>query len=58
MAAYYAMKIVKDLGLPLNKRVRMILGTDEESDWGCVEHYFKHEEMPSSVLLQMQIFQS
>lgn len=47
MAAYYAMKIVKDLGLPLNKRVRMILGTDEESDWGCVERYFKHEEMPA-----------
>ncbi len=25
MAAYYAMKIVKDLGLPLSKRVRMII---------------------------------
>jgi succinyl-diaminopimelate desuccinylase len=47
MAAYYAMKIVKELGLPLNKRVRMIIGTDEESDWRCVEHYFKHEEMPT-----------
>ena len=47
MAAYYAMKIVKELGLPLNKRVRMIIGTDEESDWRCVDHYFKHEEMPT-----------
>ncbi|CAM3969322.1 dipeptidase PepV [Mesobacillus thioparans] len=47
MAAYYAMKIVKELGLPLNKRVRMIVGTDEESDWRCVDHYFEHEEMPS-----------
>lgn len=47
MAAYYAMKIVKDLELPLSKRVRMIIGTDEESEWRCVEHYFKHEEMPS-----------
>lgn len=47
MAAYYAMKIVKELGLPLKKRVRMIIGTDEESDWRCVEHYFEHEEMPS-----------
>jgi len=47
MAAYYAMKIVKELGLPLKKRVRMIIGTDEESDWRCVEHYFKHEEMPA-----------
>lgn len=47
MAAYYAMKIVKELGLPMNKRVRMIIGTDEESDWRCVKHYFKHEEMPT-----------
>ena len=47
MAAYYAMKIVKELGLPLKKRVRMIIGTDEESNWRCVEHYFSHEEMPS-----------
>ncbi|WP_075982638.1 dipeptidase PepV [Bacillus massilinigeriensis] len=47
MAAYYAMKIVKELGLPLNKRVRMILGTDEESEWRCVDHYFEHEEMPT-----------
>lgn len=47
MAAYYAMKIVKELGLPLNKRVRLIIGTDEESDWRCVDHYFKHEEMPT-----------
>ncbi|MFP5114578.1 dipeptidase PepV [Bacillaceae bacterium C204] len=47
MAAYYAMKIVKELGLPLKKRVRMIIGTDEESNWRCVEHYFKHEEMPT-----------
>ncbi|WP_099351938.1 dipeptidase PepV [Fredinandcohnia onubensis] len=47
MAAYYAMKIVKELDLPLSKRVRMIIGTDEESDWRCVDHYFKHEEMPT-----------
>ena len=25
----------------------MIIGTDEESDWRCVNHYFKHEEMPT-----------
>lgn len=47
MAAYYAMKIIKELGLTLNKRVRMIIGTDEESDWRCVDYYFKHEEMPT-----------
>ena len=47
MAAYYGMKIVKELGLPTTKRVRMILGTDEESNWRCVKHYFEHEEMPT-----------
>ncbi|WP_096152898.1 MULTISPECIES: dipeptidase PepV [Bacillus] len=47
MAAYYAMKIVKELGLPLSKRVRVIIGTDEESSWKCVDHYFKHEAMPT-----------
>ncbi|MFS0674548.1 dipeptidase PepV [Ornithinibacillus sp. 179-J 7C1 HS] len=48
IAAYYAMKIVKELGLPLNKRVRLIIGTDEESNWRCVDHYFEHEEMPTT----------
>ncbi|WP_018664030.1 dipeptidase PepV [Heyndrickxia acidiproducens] len=47
MAAYYGMKIVKELGLPLNKKVRLIVGTDEESDWRCMDYYFKHEEMPA-----------
>ncbi len=46
MAAFYALKIVKDMRLPLSKRVRIIIGTDEESDWRCVDHYFKHEKMP------------
>lgn len=47
MAAYYGMKIVQELGLPLKKRIRMILGTDEESNWECVKHYFQKEEMPA-----------
>lgn len=46
MAAYYAIKIIRDLGLPVSKRVRMIIGTDEESGWQCMTHYLKHEEMP------------
>lgn len=47
MAAYYAMKIVKELSTTFHKRVRMIIGTDEESDWRCVDRYFQTEEMPS-----------
>ncbi|MFD2208200.1 dipeptidase PepV [Virgibacillus halophilus] len=48
IAAYYGMKIVKELGVPLAKRIRLIIGTDEESDWRCVEHYFANEEMPDT----------
>jgi succinyl-diaminopimelate desuccinylase len=48
MAAYYAMKWIKDAGIPLNKRIRLILGTDEESGMRCIKHYLtKHE--PSSM---------
>ncbi|KIL10203.1 hypothetical protein C2W58_03754 [Bacillus pumilus] len=46
MAAFYALKMLKDTGMKLSKKIRMIIGTDEESDWRCVDHYFKHEEMP------------
>lgn len=49
MAAYYALKILKELDLPLNKRIKLILGVDEESGWRCVKHYFKkYPETPVS----------
>ncbi len=41
MASYYAMKLVKDLNLPLKRRVKLILGTDEESAWRGIDYYFK-----------------
>ncbi|WP_144698516.1 dipeptidase PepV [Fictibacillus phosphorivorans] len=47
MAAFYGMKIIQELELPLSKRVRMIIGCDEESNWQCVRHYFTKEEMPA-----------
>jgi len=47
MAAFLAMKMVKDAGIELQKRVRMIIGTDEESGFRCVDHYFTKEEMPT-----------
>ncbi|MFJ7920215.1 dipeptidase PepV [Lysinibacillus fusiformis] len=47
VAAWMAMKLVKDAGIQLDKRVRMIVGTDEETGFRCVDHYFKREEMPS-----------
>src|SRR5690625_3490837 len=49
IAAYYAMKILKELDVKLSKRVKLILGLDEESGWRCVDHYFKkYPEVPVS----------
>lgn len=42
MACYYALKIIKELGLPVSKKVRFIVGTDEESGWDDMDYYFTH----------------
>ncbi|KPJ22078.1 dipeptidase PepV [Streptococcus phocae subsp. phocae] len=42
LACYYALNIIKELGLPVSKKVRFILGTDEESGWGDMDYYFAH----------------
>ena len=46
VAILYAMKALKESNTKLNKKVRLILGTDEEAGWGCMDHYFKHEQAP------------
>ncbi|EJE98242.1 dipeptidase PepV [Liquorilactobacillus mali] len=46
MAAYYGLKIIKELGLPISKKVRLIIGTDEESGWRCMTHYFGKMPLP------------
>lgn len=48
MAAYYAVKLLDKLGVRWNKRIRLIIGSDEETGFRCVESYFKHEEQPAS----------
>lgn len=48
MAAYYALKILKEHNKDFKYRTRLIIGTDEESDWQCTEAYFKSEEMPDA----------
>ena len=42
--ALYAMKLLKDSGVKLNKRVRLIMGCNEETGSKCVEHYNEVEE--------------
>ncbi|HBP63032.1 MAG TPA: dipeptidase PepV [Desulfosporosinus sp.] len=46
LTALFAMKAIKDAGIPLNMRVRLILGTDEESGWADMDYYLKKEEVP------------
>ncbi|WP_242362879.1 dipeptidase PepV [Limosilactobacillus antri] len=47
MAAYYALKYLKDQGVKFNKRVRFIVGTDEESNWTGMHRYFEVEPAPT-----------
>ena len=46
MAALWAILAVKGCAVPLTRRIRLILGANEESGFQCVKHYFAHEEMP------------
>ena len=48
MAAYYAVKLLDKLGVKWNKRVRLIIGSDEETGFRCVKSYFEHEEQPAT----------
>ena len=44
VAALYAMRAVKELGIPLKKNVRLILGTDEECGSSDIRHYYETEK--------------
>lgn len=46
IASLYAMKIIKD-SISVSKRVRLILGLNEEKNWKCINYYKKVEEIPS-----------
>ncbi|XMB72762.1 dipeptidase PepV [Mycoplasmatota bacterium WC30] len=46
VAAYIALKMIKEQGIKLNKKVRLILGCDEETGMRGVKHYLKKERMP------------
>ncbi len=46
VAAYIALKMIKDQGIKLNKKVRIILGCDEESGMRGIIHYLSKEKMP------------
>ena len=47
IGAIFALKAIKDLGLPLDRRLRVLFGTDEERGSSCVDYYIQSgEELP------------
>lgn len=46
VAAYYAMKIIKDLNIELKKKLMLIVGCDEETGMRCMKHYIEHAPLP------------
>lgn len=46
MSSFYALKILKDANIKLNKRIRLILGTDEETGMRCIQRYLEVCEKP------------
>lgn len=47
VAAFYALKAIKDAGVPFSRRIRIIFGLDEEKGSRCIKHYVaKGEELP------------
>lgn len=47
MACLYAMKAIKESGLPISKRARLIWGTDEETFARGIHYYLEREEAPA-----------
>lgn len=41
IGAIYGLKAIRDLGLPIDRRLRVIFGTDEENGSSCVQHYIE-----------------
>lgn len=44
IASLYAMKLIKESGIKLNKRIRLLMGCNEETGSKCMEYYSKHGE--------------
>lgn len=47
IAAMYAMKAIKESGVELKRKVRIIFGTNEETGWGGIKYYFTKEDPPT-----------
>ena len=46
LAALFAMKAIREAGIPLKRSIRLILGCDEEEGWEDMAYYGTHEQIP------------
>ena len=46
VSTLYALHAVKEAGIPLKRRVRILMGCDEEVDWACINRYKQTEPEP------------
>ena len=47
VACLYALKALKDQGFSLRRKIKLIVGCNEECGWKCIEHYNKVAKMPN-----------
>ena len=47
MAGFYALKMLKDKGIQLDRKIMLILGCNEETGMECMKYYTKHGEIPT-----------
>jgi dipeptidase D len=47
MSSYYALKYLKDHDIQLTRKIRLIIGTDEENGWRDIPKYFAVEGEPT-----------
>ncbi len=46
LASLYALKELKESGVPVNRKFRLFVGCDEESGWQDVEYFLKSNKFP------------
>lgn len=51
LGALYALRIIKELGVEPKNTIRIIFGTNEESGFGGVKHYFEKEPHPDVAIV-------
>ena len=47
VSALYALYAIKEAGIPLRRRIRILIGCDEEKGWSCIDRYKKTEPDPT-----------